>query len=76
MPDAVTCLCNHPEPLHLLTGRCSVLGCTCTLFEWDPIGLPDRHSQHMRFEPSCDRCQDLLQEAREVAAEAPWFDDE
>jgi hypothetical protein len=75
--DNLLCLCNHPEPLHLLTGRCSALGCTCTGYEADVCGLPPtRHSEHVRFEPSCDRCQDLLTEAREVAAEAPWFDDE
>lgn len=32
------------------------------------------HSQHTAYMPECDRCQDLLQEAREVASEEPWND--
>ena len=49
-------------------------GCTQHAGSWDPCAahrspadMP--HSQHTQPVPGCDRCDDLLDEAREVAQE-------
>lgn len=75
MTGTPSCLCNHPEPLHLWTGRCSVLGCICQGYEADVCGLPEtRHSQHTRPVVGCLDCEDALSEARALASERPWED--
>jgi hypothetical protein len=75
MTGSADCLCLHPEPLHLLTGRCSVLGCTCTGYEADVCGLPEtRHSQHTTYVPGCLSCEDDLADARQIEHDAPWQD--
>jgi hypothetical protein len=74
MIDRPSCLCLHTLDQHADALFCLAPGCTCLNYEADPCGLPPtRHSQHITFEPSCDRCQDLLTEAREIASE-PWED--
>jgi hypothetical protein len=74
MTDDRLCLCNHPESAHQLVTddvvQCQ--SCPCDRFEWDPVGPDPRHSQHTVPVVGCDQCDDLLDEAREVAGEE-WF---
>lgn len=51
-------------------------GCSYEQGQWFYCPLHqggDLHSQHTTFVPECDRCQDALQEAREIEQEAPWW---
>jgi len=71
------CLCCHPESAHRLVTddiiRCTE--CGCGAFEYDAFYEPrTRHEEHTRFVKECERCQDAMQEARELQAQEPWND--
>lgn len=75
MTDHPDCLCLHPLAQHADELFCLAPGCRCLNYEADPCGVEEpRHSQHTEPIYGCDLCADLLDEARALQAEAPWFD--